>query len=86
MAVGSPERKAILKGLSKSASFTWPSVRREIERELKQHPAFIYVWERTKGYAWLAKLVGLPVVKQLSKIAYAILAFLLFYKYKIFSK
>ena len=61
-------------------------VRFQDGKELSGVDAFIYVWERTKGYAWLAKLISLPVVKQLSKIAYAILAFLLFYKYKIFSK
>ena len=61
-------------------------VRFQDGRELSGVDAFIYVWERTKGYAWLAKLIDLPVVKQLSKIAYAILAFLLFYKYKIFAK
>ena len=55
-------------------------------KELSGVDAFIYIWERTKGYELLAKFVGLPVVKQLSKMAYAILAFLLFYKYKIFSK
>ena len=61
-------------------------VRFEDGKELSGVDAFIYIWERTKGYELLAKFVGFPVVKQLSKMAYAILAFLLFYKYKIFSK
>ena len=43
-------------------------VRFQDGRELSGVDAFIYVWERTKGCAWLAKLIGLPVVKQLSKI------------------
>ena len=61
-------------------------VRFEDGKELSGVDGFICIWERTKGYELLAKFVGLPVVKQLSKMAYAILAFLLFYKYKIFSK
>lgn len=61
-------------------------VRFEDGKELSGVDAFIYIWERTKGYELLAKFVGLPVVNQLSKMAYAILAFLLFYKYKIFAK
>jgi hypothetical protein len=57
MPVGSPERKAILAGLSKSASFAWPSVRRDIERELKQHPAFISVWDEMADENVFALLV-----------------------------
>ena len=47
--------------------------------------AFIYVWNNTKGYKWLAKIIGFPVVYQLSKIAYAIIARLLFWRFKIFN-
>ena len=47
-------------------------------KELVGVDAFIYVWNRTKGYRWLGTLVALPVVKQLAVFAYSILAFLLF--------
>ena len=30
--------------------------------------AFIYVWKRTDGYAWLAKFTSAPVIYQLSLI------------------
>ena len=55
-------------------------------KELSGVDAFIFVWQRTNGYEWLAKFISLPVIKQLSKICYSIVAFLLFHKYKIFSK
>ena len=48
--------------------------------------AFIYVWERTNGYAWIAKIIKLPIVYFFSKIAYSIIAFILFYKFKILGK
>jgi predicted DCC family thiol-disulfide oxidoreductase YuxK len=53
--------------------------------ELVGVDAFIYIWERTDGYAWLSKLVRLPVIKQCSVFAYSILAFLLFWRFKIFN-
>ena len=43
-------------------------VRFQNGKELSGIDAFIYVWERTKGYEWLAKFISLPVVRQLSKI------------------
>mgnify|MGYP001157003466 FL=1 len=61
-------------------------VRFQNGKELSGIDAFIYVWKRTKGYEWLAKFISLPVVRQLSKICYAMVAFMLFHKYKIFSK
>ena len=61
-------------------------VRFQNGKELSGIDAFIYVWKRTKGYEWLAKFISLPVVRQLAKICYAMVAFMLFHKYKIFSK
>ena len=55
-------------------------------KELVGVDAFIYVWNRTKGYRWLGKFVALPVLKQLAVFAYSILAFLLFWRFKIFNK
>ena len=54
--------------------------------EISGVDAFIYVWERTKGYAWIAKIIKLPIVYFLSKIGYSIIAFILFYKFKILGK
>ena len=54
--------------------------------ELVGVDAFIYVWNRTTGYRWLGTLVSLPVIKQLAVFAYSILAFLLFWRFKIFNK
>jgi hypothetical protein len=48
--------------------------------------AFIYIWKRTKGYGWLGKFVGLPIIKQCAIFAYSILAFLLFWRFKIFNR
>ena len=48
--------------------------------------AFIYVWNRTNGYKWLGILVSLPLIKQLAVFAYAILAFLLFWRFKLFNR
>ena len=55
-------------------------------KELVGVDAFIYVWKRTKGYAWLGTLAGLPVIKQLATFAYAIMAFLLFWRFKLLNK
>ena len=55
-------------------------------KELSGVDAFIYVWERTNGYAWIAKIIKLPIIYFLSKIAYSIIAFILFYKFKIIGK
>ena len=48
--------------------------------------AFIYVWKRTKGYEWLGAFVELPIVKQCAIFAYAIVAFLLYWRFKIFNQ
>jgi predicted DCC family thiol-disulfide oxidoreductase YuxK len=56
------------------------------DEELVGVDAFIYIWERTDGYTWLVKLVRLPVIKQCSVFVYSILAFLLFWRFKIFNK
>ncbi|MDA0949242.1 MAG: DCC1-like thiol-disulfide oxidoreductase family protein [Proteobacteria bacterium] len=55
------------------------------EKELVGVDAFIYIWKRTKGYGWLGTFVGLPIVKQCAIFAYSILAFLLFWRFKIFN-
>ena len=33
-------------------------------KELVGVDAFIYIWKRTDGYAWLGRFVGLPIIKQ----------------------
>ena len=48
--------------------------------------AFIYVWRRTQGYNWLAVLTSLPIIKQIAKIIYSILAFFIYWRFKIFVK
>ena len=55
-------------------------------KELSGVDAFIYVWERTDGYNWLAKIVKLPIVRHLSKVAYFFIAYFLFLRYKYISK
>ena len=54
--------------------------------EISGVDAFIYVWQRTEGYGWLAKFVSTPFIYQISKIGYSFIAFILFYRYKLFSK
>ena len=54
--------------------------------ELEGVDAFIYVWKNTKGYYWLGKLMSVPPIKQISKICYAIIAILLFWRFKLFVK
>ena len=61
-------------------------VRFENGTEISGVDAFVYVWERTKGYERIAKIIKLPVIYTLSKIGYAVIAFILFYKYKLLSK
>ena len=56
------------------------------DSELIGVDAFIYVWKRTKGYKWLGKFVELQIIKQCAIFAYAILAFLLFWRFKIFNR
>jgi len=55
-------------------------------KELSGVDAFIYVWERTNGYNWVARIIRLPVIYHLSKIAYFFLAYILFWRYKYFVK
>ena len=55
-------------------------------KELEGVDAFIYVWKRTKGYSWLASLSSLPAIKQIAKFIYSILAFLIYWRFKIFVK
>jgi predicted DCC family thiol-disulfide oxidoreductase YuxK len=55
-------------------------------KELSGVDAFIYVWERTNGYNWLAKIVSLPVIIQLAKISYFFLAYILYWRYKFLVK
>ncbi len=54
--------------------------------ELAGVDAFIYVWKRTKGYNWLANLTSFPIIKQIAKFIYSILAFLIYWRFKIFIK
>tara|TARA_B100000470_G_C19769894_1_gene382461 strand:+ start:1123 stop:1464 length:342 start_codon:yes stop_codon:yes gene_type:complete len=55
-------------------------------REIKGVDAFIYVWSNTKGYGWLAKFVSLPILFTLAKVLYAFLAFILYWRFKIFNR
>ena len=55
-------------------------------KELSGVDAFIYVWERTNGYAWLAKIINLPIIYTSAKITYFFLAYLLFWRYKYLTK
>ncbi len=54
--------------------------------ELVGVDAFIYIWKRTQGYNWLAKLTSLPIIKQIAKFSYSILAFLIYFRFKMFVK
>ena len=54
--------------------------------ELVGVDAFIYVWKNTKGYNWLGKLISVQPIKQIAKICYAIIAQLLFWRFKLFVK
>ena len=55
-------------------------------KELVGVDAFIYIWNRAKGYKWLGTVVSLPLIKQVAVFAYAILAFLLFWRFKLFNR
>ena len=61
-------------------------VRFQDGKELSGVDAFIYVWRRTQGYNWLATVTSLPVIKQIAKFIYSILAFLIYWRFKIFMK
>ena len=54
--------------------------------ELVGVDAFIYVWNNTRGYQPLAKIVKLPIVYAISKLTYKVIALLLFYRFKIMKK
>ena len=53
-------------------------------KELIGVRAFIYVWNNTDGYRWLAQLISLPIIFQLSQFTYSIIAKILFWRFKIF--
>ena len=40
--------------------------------------AFIAIWERLPAYRWRARLLRLPVIRQLAHLGYEVLAFLLY--------
>ena len=52
--------------------------------ELKGVDAFIYVWSNTRGYNWLAKIIRLPIIFQIAKFCYIPIAFIIFWRFKIF--
>ena len=54
-------------------------------KELSGVDAFIYIWERTNGYNWLAKIVKLPIVRHLSKVAYFFIVYLILLNYRYIS-
>ena len=54
--------------------------------EIKGVEAFIYVWSNTKGYNWLAKFVSTPGVFAVAKLVYAFLAFILYWRFKLFNQ
>jgi len=54
--------------------------------EIKGVEAFIYVWNNTKGYSWLARFVSAPVVFTIAKLVYAFLAFILYWRFKLFNQ
>jgi len=54
--------------------------------EIKGVEAFIYVWRNTKGYNWLARFVSTRGVFSVAKLVYAFLAFILYWRFKIFNQ
>jgi len=54
--------------------------------EIKGVEAFIYVWSNTQGYNWLARFVSTPGVFTIAKLAYAFLAFILYWRFKLFNQ
>jgi hypothetical protein len=54
--------------------------------EIKGVEAFIYVWSNTKGYNWLARFVSTPGVFAVAKLVYAFLAFILYWRFKLFNQ
>ena len=54
--------------------------------ELVGIDAFIYVWNHTSGFQFVSKIINVPIVYTISKIAYKVVAILLFYRFKIKKK
>ena len=54
--------------------------------EMRGVDTFINVWNDTRGYRWLAKLVSLPGIFSLAKVLYVVLACILYWRFKIFSR
>ena len=54
-------------------------------KELAGVDAFIYVWNKTDGYEWLGKIIALPLIKQVAVVLYSILAFFLYWRFKLFN-
>ena len=51
--------------------------------ELVGVDAFIYVWKNTDGFRFLSKVIKFPIIYVVSKVAYKVIALLLFYRFKI---
>ena len=51
--------------------------------ELVGVDAFIYVWNHTKGFHYLSKIIKFPIIYTISKMVYKVIAVLLFYRFKI---
>ena len=51
--------------------------------ELVGVDAFIYVWENTNGFRLLSRIIKVPIIYVISKIAYKVIALLLFYRFKL---
>ena len=55
-------------------------------KELSGVDAFIYVWNHTKGFQFLSKVIKVPIIYSISKLVYKIVALILFYRFKIKKK
>ena len=83
----------IMRGLERLCLFIWLLVHKNKKlhviftdgKELAGVDAFIYVWNRTDGYGWLGKIIALPLIKQVAIILYSILAFALYWRFKLFN-
>ena len=54
--------------------------------ELVGVDAFIYVWNHTKGFQFLSKVIKVPIIYSISKLVYKVVALILFYRFKIKKK
>ena len=54
--------------------------------ELVGVDAFIYVWNHTKGFEFLSKVIKVPIIYSISKLVYKVVALILFYRFKIKKK